>query len=92
MSSWRNLLAQMAADHNPCTYSYSDAARVLTRLGFALASRPGTSHRKWRREIGDGRVVIIGLVDRGHGPIKKAYIVDMIAILRENNLLPEGVD
>jgi hypothetical protein len=89
MSSWRKLLARMAADRKPTGYTYDDAATVLARLGFTLASRSGTSHRKWRREVPGKPTVIIGLVDRGNGPIRPVYIVEMIRILRENDLLPE---
>lgn len=92
MASWLKLLAKMAADPNPTTYTYQDAARVLGHLGFALAPHGGTSHRRWRRRDGAAPPVVVGLVDTGSGPIKKVYIVQMIDILRTNNLLPEGVE
>lgn len=91
MASWRKLLARMAADPKPVSYTYDEAASVLGQLGFALASKGGSSHRKWRREEPGKPTVIIGLVDSGSGEIRKVYILDMIRILRENNLLPDGV-
>lgn len=92
MASWRKRLARMAADEKPNGYTYDEAARVLENLGFALASGGGTSHRKWRRKDPGKPAVVIGLMDRGSGTIKKEYILDMMAILRANNLLPEGVE
>jgi hypothetical protein len=88
MSSWRKRLQAMVDDPNPCTYTYDDAAGVLSQLGFALASRSGSSHRKWRRKDPGKPAVTIGLVDKGHGPMRKEYILDMIDILSRNNLLP----
>ena len=92
MASWKKLLAAMAEDQKPVSYTYDNAASVLGHLGFALASGSGTSHRTWRLKQPGKDPVKITLVDRGSGPMRKAYIVDMIHALRENNLLPEGVE
>jgi hypothetical protein len=81
----------MANDPNPCNYTYDDAAGILAQLGFTLASRGGTSHRKWRRKDQGQPAVTIGLVDKGGGPMRKEYILDMIAALRRNNMLPPEV-
>lgn len=89
MGSWRKLLRQMMADSKPVGYSYDDAVRILTHLDFTLApSSHGGSHRVWRRARGDGTFVRIGLVDYGHGCLKRAYIDDMLSILRSEGLLP----
>jgi hypothetical protein len=92
MPSWRKLLVQMANDARPNGYHYEDAARVLSQLGFELA--PGaSSHRKWRARLGDPpRTVVVGLVQPPRGPIPREYIQDMIAILRENELVPGDSD
>jgi hypothetical protein len=94
MASWRKLLARMVADTDPRSYSYQEAATVLSQLGFVLAKPTGGSHRKWRRLIENGaerRTVVIGLVERGSGAIKPEYVKDMVQILKENNLLPDEV-
>lgn len=88
MSRWRKRLAAMAADPNPCSYTYDEASGILERLGFALASKGTGSHRKWRLAREGQSPVIVGLVDRGSGPMKTVYIVEMMAALRANNLLP----
>lgn len=90
MPSWRKRFAEMVADPNPCNYTYGEAAGLLKQLGFTLASKGGTSHRKWRLARSGVPSVIIGLVDRGTGPMKRAYIVQMVKVLRENGLVPEG--
>jgi hypothetical protein len=92
MSSWRKRLAEMANDANPCNYTYNDACGLLKALGFSLASRSGTSHRKWRLKVEGKPAVIVGLVEHGSGPVRKEYILDMIEILRRNNLLPPGIE
>jgi hypothetical protein len=91
MASWRKRLQVMADDPNPCNYTYDDAAGILSQLGFALASKGGSSHRKWRRKDPGLPAVTIGLVDKGAGRMRKEYILDMIASLRRNNLLPPEV-
>ena len=77
----------MAADPKPVSYTYEQATTVLSHLGFSLAGSGGSSHRKWRRKVGQQPAVTIGLVDRGHGPLKRVYIEDMIRILRDAGLL-----
>jgi hypothetical protein len=70
VASWRKLLAAMVADPKPRSYSYDEAATVLSNLGFALATTSGTSHKRWRREVTDAngtRGVIIGLVKPSRG-------------------------
>lgn len=89
MSNWRKLLDQMIADGRPDHYTYDDAATVLDHVGFTLASNSGTSHRKWRLKVPERPVIVIGLLDRGHGHMNQVYIKDMIRILRENDLLPK---
>lgn len=95
MGSWRKLLERMVADPKPRSYSYDEAATVLGQLGFQPKGRGG-SHRKWRKAItepdGTTRGVIIGLLDTGRGNLPPEYIQDMVQILRENNLLPDGVE
>lgn len=77
----------MLEDDNPCSYEYDDLARVLSHLGFAEAPNAGSSHRKWRLRLPGPRTIIIGLV-KGRGPLRKEYVLDMIATLRSNDLLP----
>lgn len=95
MARWQKVLAAMMTDPKPRSYTYQDAAVVLEGLGFTLASRGGGSHRKWRLALPSqargSRSVIIGLLERGHGPLPPEYIKDMVRILRENGLLPEGL-
>jgi hypothetical protein len=88
----------MVADRNPRSYSYDEVAGVLVNLGFAPPRKGGGSHRKFRIEVPDPsspvgrRGVIIGLVEKGHGTLKPKYITEMVRTLRENGLLPEGVE
>lgn len=95
MGRWRKLLAATVADRNPRSYTYEDAVRVLTHLGFEQArAKPGGTHRLWRREIADAagkRTVFVGLVEKGHGTLKPVYVEKMIDILRTNGLLPDEV-
>jgi hypothetical protein len=87
----------MVADPKPSSYSYEDAAAILSQLGFTLAKPAGGSHRKWRREVADptspsgNRQVTIGLV-QSSGSMKREYVQDMIAALEANNLLPAEVE
>ena len=92
MAQWQKLLARMRQDGRPVGYSYNDAALVLRGLGFALAPHGPGSHRKWRRALVDGRTVVIGLVDRGSGPLKPYLVRDMIAQLQLAGLLTIHVD
>lgn len=94
MASWRKLLAAMVADSKPRSYSYEQAATVLSNLDFQLATTSGTSHKRWRRVVEDERgrrSVIIGLVKPSRGSVPPEYIQDMVRILRENDFLPDGV-
>ena len=91
MPGWRKVLAAMVADGDPRSYSYDDAAKILSRLGFVLA-RPGKgSHRMWKLAIttaaGEKRTVTIGLVDAGRGTLKPEYIKTMVQRLLENGLV-----
>lgn len=90
MAQWKKTLQRMLEDTDPRNYTYEDAAHVLDRLGFVVAPGEG-SHRKWRLRRSDGLVVVIGLVKKGHGPMKPVYIRDMVKQLRANELLPEGM-
>ena len=82
----------MLDDRKPHSYSYDEAASVLSHLGFALApSGAGTSHRKWRYKKDDGTVVVIGLVDAGAGTMKAYLVRDMVSQLRDHGLVPPDV-
>ena len=97
MARWLKRLLAMVADPRPVSYSYTEAEALLLRLGFELAPNSGTSHRKFRKTIpdptspGGRRTIIIGLVQRP-GPLKPAYVREMVRTLQENNLLPNGVE
>lgn len=97
MSQWEKLLARMVADPKPTSYSYADAAAVLTRLGFTEETPTATSHRKWTRIVNDpkasggSRTVTVGLNAKGKAPLKPGYIRTMVRTLRENQLLPDSV-
>lgn len=98
MASWKKRLAEMVADADPRSYTYDEASRILQNLGFEPPRNATGSHRKFRLQVLDPsapsgrRGVIVGLVDRGSGTMKPDYIRQMVATLRENNLLPNGVD
>lgn len=78
----------MATDPKPVGYTYEDASRVLSQLGFTLGpAGHGGSHRVWRRPRGDGTFLRVGLVDAGHGPMKREYVQDMIERLRTEGLI-----
>ena len=79
----------MLSDSNPVTYTYADASHVLAALGFEVAPHGGGSHRRWRRGLPDGNAIIVGLVEKGSGPLKPYLIRDMVAQLRTNGLVPE---
>lgn len=89
MSSWRKLLREMLDDPKPVTYSYDDCTRVLRQLGYLLATRSGTRHRKWRHpEVGGSST--IGLLDMP-GPQPREYVTAMLEQLKRNNLIPDKV-
>jgi hypothetical protein len=79
----------MLRDASPGTYSYDDAAAILVALGFELAPHGGGSHRKWRRKLAGGNVVVIGLVQKAT-PLKPYLIRQMRSQLREHGLLPDN--
>ena len=88
MGNWKKLLRTMAADPDPRGYSYDDAARVLRQLNFAEPRKPDGTHRRWRLKLPDGNVVIVGLVQKGHGTLKPGYIRDMVKALQDHGLIP----
>jgi len=92
VAKWKKLLAQMATDVAPTSYTYQDAGSVLSHLGFELAPHGSGSHRKWRHRTPSGNTVIIGLVEKGSGTLKPYLIRDMVAQLRENDLLPPDLE
>jgi hypothetical protein len=91
MGGATRLLAAMLRAENPVTFTYDDAAKVLSSLGFEPArTKPKGSHRLWRLETNQGGVrnsIYVGLVDQGHGPMKAVYIKKMLAILLQNRLI-----
>jgi hypothetical protein len=97
MASWKKFLARVAADSRPISYSYEQLAGLLVNhLGFELAKPIDGSHRRFRRRIPDPMrpgceiTIVIGLV--APGLQKPVYIKEMLRVLRENSLLPEGVE
>ena len=82
----------MLSDSSPTSYTYDEAAGVLGRLDFALAGSGGSSHRKWRRKLADGTVVVVGLVDKGSGTMKAYLIRDMVEQLRTHGLVPPDLE
>lgn len=89
MAKWEKLLLRMVADQDPRGYTYSEAASVLAGIGFAAPSKPKGSHRLWRLKRQGCSLVVVGLVEKGHGPLKPVYIKDMVATLQKNGLLPQ---
>jgi predicted RNA binding protein YcfA (HicA-like mRNA interferase family) len=89
LSSWRKLLREMLDDPKPVNYTYEDCTRILLQLGYILATRGGTSHRKWRHPSIGGRSTI-GLLDT-KGCIPREYVIDMLEQLKRNNLIPDNV-
>jgi hypothetical protein len=87
MARWKRLLDKMASDSDPRNYSYDDAVTVLRGLDFQLAPHGGGSHRAWRGKGTSGTVVVIGLVDKGHGTLKPYLVREMVKQLRANGLL-----
>lgn len=92
MARWEKLLERMLSDPKPITYTYADACAVLKALGFEVAPHSGGSHRKWRLKLPDGNVVLVGLVEKGHGTLKPYLIRDMVALLRSNGLVPKELE
>lgn len=90
MARWEKLLEQMASDSDPRNYTYDQAVTVLKGLGFAQAPQGAGSHRAWRRKLTSGIVVVVGLVDKGHGTVKPYLVREMITQLRANGLIPES--
>lgn len=82
----------MLRDSNPITYTYADACAVLVASGFEVAPNSGGSHRKWRAKLANGNVVLVGLVEKGHGTLKPYLIRDMVAQLRANGLVPKELE
>ena len=89
MARWKKLLEKMLSDSSPITYTYSDASAVLAALGFEVAPHAGGSHRKWRLKLQSGNVVLVGLVEKGHGTLKPYLIRDMVEQLRSNDVVPK---
>lgn len=92
MARWRKLLERMLNDLHPTSYTYEDAATILTALGFVVAPSSGGSHRKWRHKSEAGNVVVIGLVQKGSGTLKPYLIRDLLANLKENGLIPADLE
>ena len=92
MARWKKLLSKMLSDSNPITYTYEDSIQVLQALGFEVAPHAGGSHRKWRRRLPDGNVVIVGLVEKGHGALKPYLSRDLVAQIRSSGLIPEDME
>jgi hypothetical protein len=97
MAQWKKLLEAMVADKRPVSYTYDQAATVLSQLGFTEANPTATSHRKWSCEVSDPasptgkRTVTIGLNAKGKRALPPGYIRKMVQTLQENSLLPDGV-
>lgn len=79
----------MLDDPKPVNYTYDDCTRVLRQLGFVLATRSGTRHRKWRH-AGLGGVATVGLLDIP-GFLPCEYVTEMLEQLKRNNLIPSDV-
>jgi hypothetical protein len=92
MANWKKLLWQMAADTDPRSYSYDDAARILRNLSFEEPKKRNGSHRLWRLKLANGNVVYVGLVQKGHGTLKPGYIRDMVEELRKYDLIPHETE
>lgn len=79
----------MLDDPRPVNYTYDDCARILTQLGYVLATRGGTSHRKWRHPVLGGAATV-GLLGK-NGFLPREYVSDMLDQLKRNNLIPDDV-
>lgn len=82
----------MLSDSSPTSYTYAEAAGILARLDFVLARSSGSSHRKWRRKLPDGTVVVVGLVEKGSGTMKAYLIRDMVEQLQTHGLVPPDLE
>lgn len=89
---WKRTLERMLSDSNPTSYTYYDAVRVLSALGFVVAPHGGTSHRKWRAVSPAGNGVIIGLVEKGSGTLKPYLVRDLVGQLRAHNMIPTELE
>jgi predicted RNA binding protein YcfA (HicA-like mRNA interferase family) len=79
----------MLDDPKPIGYTYNDCTRVLSQLGYVLATKSGTRHRKWRHpDVGGAST--IGLLDLP-GNIPREYVSHMLEQLQRNNLIPDDV-
>ena len=88
MARWKKVLQAMLHDTNPRNYTYEDAALVLFHgLGFAEPPRSDGSYRRWRRRLPNGTVVVVGLVNKGHGTLKPGYIRDLVKAVRDHGLV-----
>lgn len=92
MAAWRRTLQRMLNDTNPVGYRYDEAAAVLRGLGFDLAPSSGGSHRKWWHRTPGGTTARIGLVESGRGTLKPFLVRQMVATLREHNLVPAELE
>ncbi len=91
MARWQKVLRRMLEDTKPIGYDYGDVSVVLTHLGFAEAPNSGTSHRRWRNKLPDGRLVTVGFAKPGHGSLKAGYIREMVDTLIKYDLVPHDV-
>lgn len=82
----------MLNDSSPTTYTYAEAASVLSHLGFVLAPSQGGSHRKWRFKVSSGTVVVIGLVEKGSGTLRAYLVRDLVQQLISNDLVPKDLE
>lgn len=89
MSAWEVLLREMRASAKLTGFSYDDAAKVLTGLGFTCPTGGGGSHRNWRRRLPNGELVVILLVDTGRGEIKPPYLRKMFRQLKAAGLIED---
>ena len=60
---------------------------ALVTVGAGVGCAFVLDRQLWRGVSGAGTVVIIGLVDKGHGTLKPYLIREMIKQLRENGFV-----
>lgn len=89
MAAWEELLEAMKASAKLTGFTYAEAAKVLTGLGFSLPAGSGGSHRTWRRRLPNGTLVTILLLQKGHGEINPVYLRKMLRILRVHGLIED---